>query len=439
MHRYEHSTVGRMIAIACAVIVLLGGTVGCGVSAQSQKEHNHLTIAWWGSQSRNDRQKKVNDLFSTSHSDTVIDGQFSQYADYWQKLATDAAGSQLPDIIAMDLPYLDQYVSNGLLMDLTPYVENGTIDLSHVTDATVESGTSENGALYAIPSGLNAPSVIYDKTLLDSIGVTVPNNWTVEDFESICREVYAKTGVKTNAGYYRDANVLEYQLRAHSTRLYEDGNIAVSAEHVEPYFSIFQNGIEEGWHLDPTIFTEINLSVINQDPLVAYDGADNRSWCNFGWSNSLSGLQSLVTNGDELALAPWPSDDVSQSNYVHPAMFFAISRDCKNPQLAAQWLDFYINDAQANEIMSIDRGMPINTTMVDNIKDSLNEADLASIDYVQDVVEPSSTPINAPAPAKSAEINSAVMPLIQEKLLYRKIDAAQASNEFIAMATTALQ
>lgn len=425
----------RRVGAACAVLALATACVACGAQGTEDTQSQSLTIAWWGSQGRNDKQKQVDDLFLQEHEGVNIDGQFSQYGDYWQKLATGAAGHQMPDIVAMDLPYLNQYVDNGLIRDLTPYIDDGTLDVADVPDAVLDTGMAADGGIYAMSSGVNAPAVIYDRTLLDSLGIEVPDDWTLDDFTDICRQVYERTGTKTNAGYYRDANVLEYLLRADGTTLYSQEGLAVQdPAAVEPYFAMFQDGIEEGWHLDPTIFTEINLSVMNQDPLVSYVDNAHRSWCAFGWSNSLGGMQSLVANGDDLALAPWPSADVARSNYVHPAQYFAISRDCDDPRLAAQWIDFYLNDARANRIMGVDRGMPANAAMVEEIMDDLGDDDRESIAFVQDVVTPASTTINPPAPAKAVKINAAIMPSIQEQLLYRRIDAHEAAERFVAQA-----
>lgn len=422
-----------VLAFACSAAACSNNS-GTGNHAQSQS----LTIAWWGSQGRNDKQKQVNDIFIQDHQGVTIDGQFSQYGDYWQKLATSAAGRQMPDIVAMDLPYLNQYITNALIRDLTPYTSDGTLDITDVPDAIVDTGRGADGGIYAMSSGVNAPSIIYDRTLLDSLEITVPTDWTLDDFIDICRQVYEGSGTKTNAGYYRDANVLEYLLRADGIRLYGENSLAVSdPKAVEPYFAMFQQGIEEGWHLDPTIFTEINLSAMNQDPLVAYADNAHRSWCAFGWSNSLSGMQELVTNGNDLALAPWPSPDVEKSNYIHPAQYFAITRDCGNPQLAAEWINYYVNDERANRIMGVDRGMPINSTMVDAIDDGLSDDDRESIAYIREVVEPASSTINPPAPAKAAKINAEVMPSIQERLLYRRIDASEAAEQFIEQARDA--
>ena len=130
---------------------------------------------------------------------------------------------------------------------------------------------------------------------------------------------------------------------------------------------------------------------------------------------------------------------MTASNYIHPAQYFAITRDCENPELAAQWIDFYINNRQANEIMGVDRGMPVNGIMVDAVWDQLSADDRESIAYVREMVEPASSTINPPSPAKAVKVNAAIMPGIQEQLLYRRVDARQASRMFVDQASDAMR
>ena len=80
-----------------------------------------LTVAWWGNQTRNERTQAALDKYSELNPGVTFDGQFSEWSDYWNKLATAAAGHSLPDVLQMDYAYLDQYVTNNLLVDLTPY------------------------------------------------------------------------------------------------------------------------------------------------------------------------------------------------------------------------------------------------------------------------------------------------------------------------------
>ena len=181
-----------------------------------------LTVSWWGNQARNEVTQGALDLYSEQNPGVTFDGQFAEWADYWNKLATASAGHTLPDIIQMDYKYLEQYVSNGLLVDLTPYVEDGTIDVSSVSEDILNSGKVGDG-LYAIPTGINAPALVYNKTVTDEAGVTIKDNMSMEEFYDVCRQVYEKTGYKTDVAYGNGDVFIEYMMRSEGAILYEAG------------------------------------------------------------------------------------------------------------------------------------------------------------------------------------------------------------------------
>ena len=66
--------------------------------------------------------------------------------------------------------------------------------------------------LYAINAGVNVPTVVYNKTLLDENGITINDNMTLEEFYAVCRDVYEKTGYKTDVFYGNGADYLGYGL-----------------------------------------------------------------------------------------------------------------------------------------------------------------------------------------------------------------------------------
>ena len=113
-------------------------TEAAGTEAESGEKN--LTVAWWGNQVRNERTQAALDKYAELNPGVALDGQFSEWGDYWNKLATSSAGNSLPDVIQMDYAYLDQYAKNNLLLDLTPYVENGTLKLDDANQDVLNSG-----------------------------------------------------------------------------------------------------------------------------------------------------------------------------------------------------------------------------------------------------------------------------------------------------------
>ena len=92
-------------------------------------EKTELTITWWGSQQRAELTQEALSLYEGENPGVTFDGQFLSGADYWNKLATSAAGHTMADVVQMDKAYIKQYVDNGMLVDLQPYVDSGVINL----------------------------------------------------------------------------------------------------------------------------------------------------------------------------------------------------------------------------------------------------------------------------------------------------------------------
>lgn len=388
----------------------------------------NLAMAWWGNQTRNERTQGVLDLYTSEFPNVVFDGQFAEWADYWNKLATAAAGSSLPDVIQMDYKYIQQYVGNKLLVDLNPYIESGVLDVSQVESGILQSGTIDGGT-YALCIGVNAPSLLYNKTLLDANGITIKDNMTMDEFIAVSKEVYEKTGYKTNIAYNNGDNFIEYLLRGQGIKLFENGILgAKTAEDLIPFFSIYETGIKEGWHVEPTVFAEITIGSVEQDLMVYGTLPAMQSWCTFAYSNQLTAFSNAAPEGVELGITTWPSPDPKASNYLKPGQFLSVSIDSKNPEEAAKFLNYFTNSVPANEILLGERGVPASAAVAEAIASKISDNDKKVTAYINNVVTPMCSPINEPAPEGANEIYSLIDQL-QEQLCYGMITAEEAANQ----------
>ncbi len=409
-----------------------GGTASSGSGAGGTT----LTVAWWGNQTRNERTQQVLDLYAGSGAGVSFDGQFAEWADYWTRLSTASAGHTLADIVQMDYSYLQQYVSNGLLVDLTPYVEDGTIDVSGISDTTLDSGRIGDG-LYAIPLGVNAPALVYNKTLLDENGIQVKDNMTLDEFYELCRTVYEKTGYKTDVFYGNGADYLAYYLRGEGTTLYGDGELAATEEELTGFFDIYAQGIREGWMCSPAIYAERSVGTPEQMPLVYGSSPSTMSWCAFTWTNGITSLRNAAPEGVELAVTTWPAADPTAADYLKPSMFFSITVDSKSPDEAAKFINYWTNDIEANEILLGERGVPISSAVADGISPLMDSTSQEAAAFINDVVTPNSSTIDAPSPDGSAEVIEAVNQLV-ERVCYEQITPAEAAASLAATGRSAL-
>ena len=169
-----------MIAIISTMMLIAGGTKEeTAKTTETGEEKITLGLYWWGNQLRNDQTKQVADLYMKMHPNIEIKMEFVDFNNYWDKLSAMATSGNVPDVIQMGYPYIAQYANNGVLAELDPYFEDGTIDISNIPDSILESGRVD-GKCYALSLGSNAPCMVYDPEIVKQAGVTLPDRLTTE-------------------------------------------------------------------------------------------------------------------------------------------------------------------------------------------------------------------------------------------------------------------
>ena len=400
-----------------------GSTAASGDSSGDKK----LVVAWWGNQVRNERTQAALDEYSAENPGVTFDGQFSEWSDYWNKLATASAGNSLPDIIQMDSKYLVQYANNNLLLDMKPYIDNGALDVSDMDENILETGTID-GKVYAICNGVNALALLYNKTLLDGAGITIKDNMTTDEFVQTSRDIFKKTGYKTNIGYNAGEQVIEYLIRAKNKVMYEEGKFGVDGpEDLQEYFDLYELGKKEGWLIDASVFTERTIGSVEQDPLVYGSSPETHSWCFFSYSNQLVSTQKAA--GDmEVGITTYPSDDPKVSNYLKPSQFFCVSANSKNTEEAVKVINYITNSEACNNILLGERGVPVSAKIAEKITPKLDALDQKVVAYINDVVTPNSTKANPPLPEGAAEVDD-LQKQLEEQISYGQISAADAAKK----------
>ena len=325
--------------------------------------------------------------------------------------------------------YLEQYVDNGLLEDLTPYVEQGLLDISEIDKGILDSG-SVDGKLYAICSGVNVPALIYNKTLTDELGIEIKNNMTIEEFMDVSREIYEKSGVKTDLGYGNAESIMTYIMRGEGiSNMFKDGGFDVPGEDAfQPFFDIYETGYKEGWMLDAGIYAELTVNSVEQCPLVYFSSPSTQSWCACYWSNQLTAMQQAAPEEMELEYSTWPAKNPKQADFLHPSMFFSVASGSSNKEEAVKVMNYLINDIDCNNVLLAERGVPAPVNVADAIAPLLPEESQKEITFINEVVTPNSSTISPCSPAGAAEVFSLMDDLV-EKILYGQLTSAEASAE----------
>ncbi len=396
-----------------------------------------LGFGWWGNPKRDAVTKDAFDFFTENYPNVTFNPNAQNWTNYWALMSTYSSNNDLPDIMQQDYAYLQQWVEAGDLLDLTPYVESGALDVSGLSESILASGKVGDG-LYALCAGVNAPALVYNKTLTDSLNITVPDNMTWTEFEEISRQIFAARGIGVIYGNGSSENPLTYYARGLGYQeLWNAEGAVPTAEEMSGYYARLMRDVAEGWMFNTDqLANVIAEGDLNMNPLVFGATDDVRTWCAFAFSNQLAALQKAAdAEGVELALAAWPSDNPQASNYMKPGQFFSVTTDTKNPDLAVAFLNYLINDPQGNILLQAERGVPANSELAVQIADELNKLDATygtAAKYLAMVAE-NSSPIFPPLPAYAGTANDDIIKRLSDEVLVKSpsITAEEAGADFV--------
>lgn len=390
-------------------------------SSSPNQEQITLRVMWWGSQTRHDLTNQVIELYEKRNPHVKIEAEFTSFDGYWEKLAAMVSGNNMPDVLQMNFgEYLTQYAEKDVLLDLNEVINAGLLDVSKVSESILESGVV-NGKNLGIALGMNALTVIYDEEMLKKANAKLPSeNWTWDDWKEIAEAV-------KNAGYDYGTqtldigNIFEYYARQHGQKLFNDtaDGLGFEDELLAEFLTMLLEQQKKGTY--PTLDVASQHQAV-EDQLIVHGKAP----FDFRWSNQVVALTKAANR--PLKLAPLPGPDIDKGLYLRPALFFSIAKDTKHKEEAAKFIDFFINDLEANKILSGERGVPVVSTIREELAKNLDEVNQMIYDYIDWVAEHSS-PIDSNYPPGSSEVLDALKS-IHEQVMYEQLSPADGAKEF---------
>jgi multiple sugar transport system substrate-binding protein len=385
--------VPAVLAVVLALCAALGACGGGGGPGGGAVE---LRFSWWGNPDRAARTQDAVDLFEERHPGIEISVTYSGYDTYIQKLATQSAGGDAPDVMQLDYRQITQYAQSGILLDLGRRPRIGTADIDRGLLAT---GVVD-GVQYAIPMARGTQAIPYDAVLWERSGLAEPTlGWTWEDWADAMRHLSEVTpgdyvgGV--DPGWSEDA--FEVWLRGQGKSLYtDDGGLGFTADDLTRWWEWCTGLREEGAVSSAEQTTQLDGSVENQ-PMGRHQAVSDMNW-----DAPSSGYEALI-GADRLKLAPMPSgEDGTPGQYYKPSMFIGAAADTAHPEEAARFIDFFLNDPEAGRILGATRGMPVNTRIREDVLPALEGFDQVVSDYQRQFEGRLNAPPPAPPPGDAS-------------------------------------
>ena len=396
-------------------------------SASEKNEKITLRIAWWGSQPRHDYTLKIIQMYEEKHPNVKIEAEYASWDDYWKKLAPQAAANELPDIIQMDLSYFAQYAQNGQLADLSKYLGK-EIQTKDIPEDVINSGKIGD-KLYGISTGVNVLGFQYDPELLKKIGVeSIAENWTWDDYKNIAKKA-KDAGLFIDGGMKADV-FFNYYLRTQGKSLFSKDGTSLGYEDdklFEEFFNMTTGLVKQKAVPTPDFMAQVKG--IEDDPVVT-----KKAIGIWQWSNQFVGLQQVANRPLEIHGMPGPNSE--KGLYLKPSMFWSVASNSEHKAEAAKFIDFMINDIEANKLNLGDRGVPGSAAVKEALKPLLPPAQKQVFEYVE-WAEKHSSPFDGPDPVGAGEVIE-LLDNLNEQMAYGNLSVKEAAKQFRQQAESIL-
>jgi multiple sugar transport system substrate-binding protein len=156
------------------VVMMMAGFAGCGQSSQNGVVN--LTYALWDPNEEIGYKQSVAQ-FMQQHPNIHVTIELTPWGQYWQKLGTEFAAANAPDVFWDHLAYYPQFVQLGQLMNLSPLIQQDNIDMSQYYPTLVKQWTY-NGNVYGLPKDWDTIAILYNKQIFQKMGLPAPTNLT---------------------------------------------------------------------------------------------------------------------------------------------------------------------------------------------------------------------------------------------------------------------
>jgi multiple sugar transport system substrate-binding protein len=418
----------RRVWIATAAAGLLALVAACGSGGSGASSSNGkvtITFAWWGDSSRAQSTIAALKLFEKAHPNVTVDTEYTPFGSYEQKISTQTAGGDLPDLITIDRGVQNEYAQRGMLLDLTPYVGK-TLQLSGLNSAFVASGQT-SGKQYAVPMAQNSQAIVVDQTRVQSLGLPMPQaGWTWSQWQSWAKQVTTKSHGK----YYGlvDPGTLwpgfqSWEIQ-HGTSLYSDGKINFTVAQLTAWWTMCTQLRTSGAATNAQLTATVD-GLPDDEPLLKGHAVAEWDY------DSLFTMYSAGTT-DKLTLVSLPTVGGKTGMFAQPSMMLGVSANSPHATEAVELLNFLINSPAAATTLGTSRGLFPNLGVRQSMASSATGA-MRTV-YSYESANASALTPTPPAPPKGDGQLLTLMQTMYQKVAFGQLSPAAAAQQFFSQA-----
>ena len=328
-------------------------------SGDGGSESASLRFAWWGGDERNAATQQVIQQFMDAHPGVTIEGEPGSSDGYHDKLATQLTSGTAADIVQIDPETMPTFVKSG---DYFVDLKTTSIDMSDFDQNYIGEQINGNydGKQLGLPTGIAGPSILVNKTAADRFGVDLTKEGiTWDDWIEAGKTVQSQDPETylfcVNKEYIVNLFVLPMAKQYAGTIFDSDGKLVLTQDDLTKVFQyvkeLYDNGV-----VAPASY---------QSSYVGDDIQSDANWiagkyvaapC---YISTMDVMMAGYPDGDYVAGTLPSIENAKDGGFAsNTPQLLAITNTSSNVDVAAQFLDYFFNDATAQETLGATRSIP---------------------------------------------------------------------------------
>lgn len=425
--RFRTRTAVAALAVGGLTITLAGcGQSDEGSSGGAEDEDVVLRIAWSGSDDRNVRTQDALDLYMDEHPNVEIKVEYTTSTNFWDRLTTQVAGGNAPDIIQMSGQLLARYATSDVLLDFGEFVPDPVSDEGW--EAQPLEAQTIDGTLYGMPPGVDGHAVLYDASKFEELGIQPPDSeWTWSEFGDLAQQISDAAG----DGYYGSEDggpqyeALQSFVNQRGKQLFDGDELGFDEEDLTDFWQMWSDLRESGATVPADLQTAQGANPENSGIVQGYAAMD------FTTSSQYTNFVGLSPNTVGMTTYPF-GDDGEPGQVWRAGLAWSITKNTEFPEQAADLIDFLVNDSEAGAILQTTRGVPASPAIREEVREEVDETELASFEYL-DLIQSYDAQITPVLPVGFGDFNELFQRLYYE-VAFERMSVDDAVAQFFTEA-----
>ena len=357
----------RILVMLVALLSLLSALSWAGGQSEVQELPTYVIRyqhSMWTEPSLKAQEQQVKDFMGTNP-DIRIELEYVPYAEWPSATMAKFVGGNAPDLlhsVSFDLRYLVPY---GAFLDLTPYLQDGSIDKSRIPDYAWEEGNFD-GKIVAMPWQIQIdPVMYYRKDMFDEQGISAPSAnsaWTWRQATEAAQKLTRDTngdGTMDQWGWVERAKPGFIFFKGFNWYLWSNGADLIRQDDKGKWKSAFDT---EATRQAYRFYCELESKYrVRPADIVGYGFMEaltgfvekKHAMVSMGFWFTRTGFVSQYPEfakeygkkWDVMLLPAGPNKNAANPDF-QPAWFhqYSISRQCKHPEQAVKYLSFAVDN-----------------------------------------------------------------------------------------------